>query len=170
MFSASLVQLGTTRNYIAVEEKFLGFVLVYELVCTELHGSGSFVKRVDPFCAINRHDCVLRLGCHSVCPHCKHLDTFEFLCMVQVKRNIVLHNRKLKAEGWIWFSLHLVVGKRYLTVSGAFSLIKTNLNPHTLYWLPVELRIVYRIYFLTFKCVHGLGPKYLQELLDGLQV
>ena len=99
MFSASLVQLGTTRNYIAVEEKFLGFVLVYELACTELHGSGSFVKRVDPFCALNRHDCVLQLGCHSVCPHCKHLDTFEFLCMVQVKRNIALHNRKLKRRG-----------------------------------------------------------------------
>ena len=82
------MQLGTTRNYIAVEEKFLGFVLVYELACTELHGSGSFVKRVDPFCAINRHDCVLQLGCHSVCPHCKHLDTLEFLCMVQVNRNI----------------------------------------------------------------------------------
>ena len=54
MFSASLVQLGTTRNDIAVEEKFLGFVLVYELACTELHESGSFVKRGDPFCAINR--------------------------------------------------------------------------------------------------------------------
>ena len=81
MFSASLVQLGTTRNDIAVEEKFLGFVLVYEVACTELHGSGSFVKRVDPSCAINRHDCVLQLGCHSVCPHCKHLDTLEFLCM-----------------------------------------------------------------------------------------
>ena len=99
MFSASLVQLGTTRNYIAVEEKFLGFVLVYELACTELHGSGSFVKRVDPFCAINRHDCVLQLCCHSVCPHCKHLDTLEFLCMVQVKRNRALHNRKLKRRG-----------------------------------------------------------------------
>ena len=97
--SVSLVQLGATRNYIAVEEKFLGFVLVYELACTELHGSGSFVKRVDPFCAINRHDCVLQLGCHSVCPHCKHLDTFEFLCMVQVKRNIALHNRTLKSRG-----------------------------------------------------------------------
>ena len=49
MFSASLLQLGTTRNYIAVAEKFLGFVLVYELACTELQGSGSFVKRIDPF-------------------------------------------------------------------------------------------------------------------------
>ena len=97
--SVSLVQLGATRNYIAVEEKFLGFVLVYELACTELHGSSSFVKRGDPFCAINRHDCVLQLGCHSVCPHCKHLDTFEFLCMVQVKRNIELHNRTLKSRG-----------------------------------------------------------------------
>ena len=28
MLSSSLVQLGTTRNYIAVEEKFLGFVLL----------------------------------------------------------------------------------------------------------------------------------------------
>ena len=61
MFTASLVQLGTTRNYIEAEEKFLGFVLVHELVCTELHC--SFVKRVDPFCAVNRQDCVLRLGC-----------------------------------------------------------------------------------------------------------
>ena len=100
MFSASLVQLGTTGSYIAVEEKFLSFVLVYELACTELHGSGSFVKRIDPFCTINRHDCVLHLGCHSVCgPRCKHLDTFEFLCVVQVKRNIALHNRKLKSKG-----------------------------------------------------------------------
>ena len=98
MFSASLVQLGTTRNYIAVEEKFLGFVLVNELACTELHGRGSFVKRIDPFCAINRHDCVLQLGCPSVCPLCKHLDTFEFFCVVQVKRNIALHNRKLKSR------------------------------------------------------------------------
>ena len=31
-----LVQLGTTRNYIAVGEKLLGFVLVCELACTEL--------------------------------------------------------------------------------------------------------------------------------------
>ena len=36
MFSPSLVQLGTTRNYIAVEEKLWGFVLVYELACTKL--------------------------------------------------------------------------------------------------------------------------------------
>ena len=69
-YSASLVQLGTTGNYIAVEGKFLHFVLVYELACTELQGSGSFVKRIDSFCAINRHDCVLQLHCHSVCPHC----------------------------------------------------------------------------------------------------
>ena len=60
------MQLGTTRNCIAVEEKFLGFVLVYELACTELHGSGSFVKRIDPYCAINRHDCVLQLERISV--------------------------------------------------------------------------------------------------------
>ena len=98
MFSASHEQLGTTRNYMAVEEKFLGFVLVYELACTELHGSSGFVRRIDPSCALNRHDCVLQHGCHSVCLHCKHLDTFEFLRVVQVKRNIALHNRTLKSR------------------------------------------------------------------------
>ena len=72
------MQLGTTRNYIAIEEKLLGFVLVYESACTELHGRCSFVKRIDPFCVINRHERVLQLDCHSVCPHCKQLDTFEF--------------------------------------------------------------------------------------------
>ena len=30
----------------------------------------------------------------------------------------------------------------------------------------VELRIVYKINLLTFKCINGLTPKYLQELLD----
>ena len=27
-----------------------------------------------------------------------------------------------------------------------------------LYWLRVELSIVYRLNFLTFKCIHGLTP------------
>ena len=66
MFSASLMQLGTTRKYIAVEEKFLGFVLVYELSCTALHGSGSFVERIDPFSAINRHDLTAIRSAHTV--------------------------------------------------------------------------------------------------------
>ena len=44
LFTACSVQLGTKRNYKAVEEKLLGFVLVYKLACTELHGSDSFVK------------------------------------------------------------------------------------------------------------------------------
>ena len=75
MFSASLVQLDTTRNYIAVEEKFLGFVFVYELPCTELHGSGCFVKRIDPFCAINRHDCVLQLAAIRCAHTAGHVET-----------------------------------------------------------------------------------------------
>ena len=62
MFSASLVQLGTTRNYIAVEEKFLGFVLVYELACTELHGSGSFVKRIYIYIYIYSISLILKIS------------------------------------------------------------------------------------------------------------
>ena len=44
------MQLSTKRNYKVVEEKLLGFVLVYELACTELHGSDSLVKCVSGFC------------------------------------------------------------------------------------------------------------------------
>ena len=47
-----------------------------------LRGYMLLVIRIDPFCAINRHYCVLQLDCHTVCPHCKHSDTFEFLCVV----------------------------------------------------------------------------------------
>ena len=50
LFTACSVQLGTKRNYKVVEEKLLGFVLVYELACTELHGSDSFDKCVSRFC------------------------------------------------------------------------------------------------------------------------
>ena len=49
------MQLGTKRNYKVVEEKLLGFVLVYKLACTELHGSYSFVKCVSRFC-VKIHD------------------------------------------------------------------------------------------------------------------
>ena len=41
--------------------------------------------------------------------------------------------------------------------------------PHTilrqLYWLPVPRRIEFKILLLTFKCLHGLAPAYLEELL-----
>ena len=72
-FSASLMQLSTTRYYIAVEEKFLGFVLIDKLACTELHGSGSFVKHIDPFCATNRHDLTAIRSAHTANINFRHL-------------------------------------------------------------------------------------------------
>lgn len=33
-----------------------------------------------------------------------------------------------------------------------------------LHWLPVDQRIEYKIYLLTFKSIHKLGPSYLQDL------
>ena len=36
---------------------------------------------------------------------------------------------------------------------------------HELHWLPVKYRIIYKILLLTYKCLHGMGPTYLQELL-----
>ena len=66
-------RIGTTRNKMSMEEKFLGFVLVYKSACTELYGSVRFVKRLNLFWAINRHDWVLQLDQSSVCRHCQHL-------------------------------------------------------------------------------------------------
>ena len=37
---------------------------------------------------------------------------------------------------------------------------------HDLHWLPVRYRIDFKILLLTFKCVHGIAPKYLRDLLS----
>ena len=36
---------------------------------------------------------------------------------------------------------------------------------HELHWLPVKYCFIYKILLLTYKCLHGMGPIYLQELL-----
>ena len=35
----------------------------------------------------------------------------------------------------------------------------------TLHWLPVKYRIMYKILLLTYKCMHGLAPEYLNDLI-----
>jgi hypothetical protein len=40
---------------------------------------------------------------------------------------------------------------------------------HDLHWLPVKYRIIYKTLVLTFKCIHGLAPVYLQELVQLYQ-
>ena len=35
-----------------------------------------------------------------------------------------------------------------------------------LHWLPVSFRINYKIAVITFKCLHGLAPLYLSELIE----
>ena len=36
----------------------------------------------------------------------------------------------------------------------------------TLHWLPVSFRIEFKLLLITFKCIHGLAPPYLSELID----
>jgi hypothetical protein len=45
--------------------------------------------------------------------------------------------------------------------------IQNNITPHlkTLHWLPVRLRIDFKILLLTFKVLNGMAPKYLCDLL-----
>ena len=34
-------------------------------------------------------------------------------------------------------------------------------------WLPIKLRIDYKVLTIVFKCKHGMAPKYLQVLLEA---
>ena len=34
-----------------------------------------------------------------------------------------------------------------------------------LHWLPIKFRIIFKILLLTYKCVHGLAPNYLSNLI-----
>ena len=47
---------------------------------------------------------------------------------------------------------------------GKFSHITPAL--YGLHWLPVSLRIDYKILLLTFKCIYGLAPTYLSDLIS----
>ena len=47
---------------------------------------------------------------------------------------------------------------------GKFSHITSAL--YELHWLPVSLRIDYKILLLTFKCIHGLAPTDLRDLIS----
>ena len=38
---------------------------------------------------------------------------------------------------------------------------------YALHWLPVERRIEFKILVLVFKCIHGVAPIYLGELITG---
>ena len=37
---------------------------------------------------------------------------------------------------------------------------------YLLHWLPVSARIEFNVVTMTFKCLHGMAPKYVTELLD----
>ena len=53
--------------------------------------------------------------------------------------------------------------------SAARLVIRTRFHDHithVLQKLPVRYRIMYKILILTYKCIHGLAPLYLQELIQ----
>ena len=53
---------------------------------------------------------------------------------------------------------------RLVTSISRFSHITPVLD--ALHWLPVVYRIQYKILLLTFKCIHGLAPKCLMDLIN----
>ncbi|KAK2897110.1 hypothetical protein Q8A73_013490 [Channa argus] len=60
---------------------------------------------------------------------------------------------------------------QYVQNSAARILIRVRKHQHitpvlrTLHWLPIHLRIDYKVCLLTHQCIHGNAPQYLKELL-----
>ena len=57
-----------------------------------------------------------------------------------------------------------ITAARLILGFGKFSHITPAL--YELHWLPVSLRIDYKILLLTFKCIYGLAPTYLSDLIS----
>ena len=61
---------------------------------------------------------------------------------------------------------------QYIQNSAARILLRVRKYDHitpilkTLHWLPVPLRIEYKVSLLTHQCIHGHAPQYLKELLS----
>ena len=52
-----------------------------------------------------------------------------------------------------------------VTVYGLFKYDHIGNCLQNLHWLPVKYRIVYKILMLAYKCLNGLAPKYLSEMI-----
>ena len=100
--------------YKVVEEKLLGFVLVYKLACTELHGSDSFVKCVSRFCVkIRRWSITMDCWSKSV------LRTMLSKMFLFFRSSFLSRIQQKKVEGQtflgfvllIWLSVYFAAGK-----------------------------------------------------------
>ena len=60
----------------------------------------------------------------------------------------------------VWIHIVVLFGKK--NVSFAWPLTPVLYNLH---WLPVEKRLKFKVLMMCFKCLHGLAPKYLSDLL-----
>ena len=56
-----------------------------------------------------------------------------------------------------WFTVHL-------------SIVTLLLLLRELHWLPVRLRVDFKILLVTFKILHGVAPSYLKDLVSVLPV
>ena len=77
-----------------MEEKLLGFVLVYKLACTELHESDSFIECVSRFC-VKIRICESNIRQHSTVDRKERITTLSkmfllfsssFLSRIQPKK------------------------------------------------------------------------------------
>ena len=79
-------------------------------------------------------------------------------------------------NGLLYGLSDLLIGKlQRIQNSAARLVIRTrsyeSVSPilHTLHWLPVKDRIIFKLLIIAYKCQHQLAPLYLQDLLQEYQ-
>ena len=64
--------------------------------------------------------------------------------------------------------------RKYQTIQNTYTKCVLNKNRYSssswalkkLHWLPIQQRIEHKILMTTFKCITGIAPKYLQDLIS----
>ena len=97
-------------------------------------------------------------------------------CLDKQSLEIVVHafiTNKLDFCNSILIGLPKYLIKRLQSVQNCAARLVCGLKKHehispilnNLHWLPVEKRITYKVLLIVFKCLNGLSPQYLSELL-----
>ena len=115
-------------------------------------------------------------ACRTMMFHLRNISSIRSLLTESAAAQLVhsLVTSRLDYCNSLFYKLPAYLVKRLQRVQNIAARIVTRSEPFChitpvlfkLHWLPVEYRVRYKILILTFKCLHGLAPEYLSELVS----
>ena len=113
-----------------------------------------------------------------------HLDYIKLVqldvTLIKVRTERLIHafvmSRINNCNGLLYGLSDLLLGRLQRIQNSAARLVTRtrsheSISPilHTLHWLPVKDRLVFKLLIIAYKCQHHLAPHYLQQLLQEYQ-